>query len=56
MGVANLLIANSRMQIEAAERAKKTNDGHGAQFVLGWRLYPNKDHLRQGGEVCISCG
>ena len=32
--------------IGKAVRAKKKADKHGAHFVLGWRLYPNKDHPR----------
>jgi hypothetical protein len=32
--------------ISNAVRAKKNGDAKGAHFVLGWRLYPNKDHPR----------
>jgi hypothetical protein len=31
--------------IAKAVRAKKTSDRNGAHFVLGWRLYPNKDQI-----------
>jgi hypothetical protein len=36
-------------------RSKKVSDKHGAHFVLGWRLYPNKDHPRWNQDV-HSCG
>ena len=41
--------------IAKAVRAKKKSDKDGAHFVLGWRLYPNKDHPRWSGDV-HSCG
>jgi hypothetical protein len=41
--------------IAQAVRAKKKGDKHGAQFLLGWRLYPNKDHPRWSKDV-HSCG
>jgi hypothetical protein len=41
--------------ISKAVRAKKKADRHGAHFVLGWRLYPNKDHPRWSKDV-HSCG
>jgi hypothetical protein len=42
--------------IKKAVRAKKNGDKHGRHFVLGWRLYPNKDHPRWGAENVHSCG
>ena len=42
--------------IKAAVRAKKNSDKHGEHFVLGWRLYPNKDHPRWNGKDVHSCG
>jgi hypothetical protein len=42
--------------IKKAVRAKKNGDKHGQHFVLGWRLYPNKDHPRWGAEDVHSCG
>jgi hypothetical protein len=42
--------------IEKAVRAKKRSDGHGEHFVLGWRLYPNKDHPRWRGKDDHACG
>jgi len=41
--------------ISAAVRAKKKSDRDGARFVLGWRLYPNKDHPSWSKDV-HSCG
>ena len=41
--------------IAKAVRAKKKSDKQGAHFVLGWRLYPNKDHPRWSQDV-HSCG
>ena len=41
--------------IGQAVHAKKNADKHGAHFVLGWRLYPNKDHPRWSKDV-HSCG
>jgi hypothetical protein len=42
--------------IKKAVRAKKKGDKRGQHFVLGWRLYPNKDHPRWGAEDVHSCG
>jgi hypothetical protein len=42
--------------ISKAVRAKKRSDKRGAHFVLGWRLYPNKDHPRWNGNDVHSCG
>src|ERR1700675_2473176 len=42
--------------IGKAVRAKKKSDKKGAHFVLGWRLYPNKDHPRWSGKDVHSCG
>jgi len=42
--------------IGKAVRAKKSGDQHGAHFVLGWRLYPNKDHPRWKSKDVHSCG
>jgi hypothetical protein len=42
--------------ISKAVRAKKKSDKHGAPFVLGWRLYPNKDHPRWKSNDVHSCG
>jgi hypothetical protein len=42
--------------IGEAVRAKKNGDKHGAHFVLGWRLYPNKDHPRWNGKDDHACG
>jgi hypothetical protein len=42
--------------IAEAVRAKKRSDKHGAHFVLGWRLYPNKDHPRWKNKDVHSCG
>jgi hypothetical protein len=41
--------------ISKAVRAKKKADKQGAHFVLGWRLYPNKEHPRWSKDV-HSCG
>jgi hypothetical protein len=41
--------------IAKAVRQKKKSDKDGAPFVLGWRLYPNKDHPRWSKDV-HSCG
>ena len=43
------------MIIRKAVQAKKNADTDGSHFVLGWRLYPNKDHPRWKGDV-HSCG
>jgi hypothetical protein len=37
-------------------RAKKKSDRHGARFVLGWRLYPNKEHPSWSNKDVHSCG
>ena len=42
--------------ISKAVRAKKNSDAKGAHFVLGWRLYPNKDHPNWEREDVHSCG
>jgi len=42
--------------IAEAVRAKKKSDKSGAPFVLGWRLYPNKDHPRWNSKDVHSCG
>lgn len=42
--------------IRRALRAKKNGDRSGAHFVLGWRLYPNKDHPRWKDKDVHSCG
>jgi hypothetical protein len=42
--------------IGAAVRAKKKSDRHGARFVLGWRLYPNKEHPSWSNKDIHSCG
>jgi hypothetical protein len=41
--------------IRKAVRVKKNGDKDGKHFVLGWRLYPNKDHPRWNEDV-HSCG
>jgi hypothetical protein len=42
--------------IKGAVRANKNSDKHGEHFVLGWRLYPNKDHPRWNNKDVHSCG
>jgi hypothetical protein len=42
--------------IAKAVHAKKNGDKNGAHFVLGWRLYPNKDHPRWKSKDVHSCG
>jgi hypothetical protein len=43
--------------IKAAVKAKKNADKHGEHFVLGWRLYPNKQHPRwKAGKDDHGCG
>ena len=42
--------------IAKAMRAKKNSDKNGAHFVLGWRLYPNKEHPRWNSKDVHSCG
>ena len=42
--------------IAKAMRAKKNSDKNGSHFVLGWRLYPNKEHARWNDKDVHSCG
>ena len=42
--------------ISKAVQLKKKADKNGAHFVLGWRLYPNKDHPRWNSKDVHSCG
>ena len=42
--------------ISKAVRSKKNGDRDGAHFVLGWRLYPNKEHPRWMNKDVHSCG
>jgi hypothetical protein len=42
--------------IGKAVQAKKNSDKNGAHFVLGWRLYPNKEHPRWSSKDVHSCG
>ena len=42
--------------ISKAVHARKNSDKGGAHFVLGWRLYPNKDHPRWKIKDVHSCG
>jgi hypothetical protein len=42
--------------IKQAVKAKKNADKNGAHFVLGWRLYPNKQHPRWRSKDVHSCG
>jgi len=42
--------------IGAAVRTNKHSDKHGPHFVLGWRLYPNKDHPRWKNKDDHACG
>lgn len=42
--------------IRQAVQAKKNTDKNGAHFVLGWRLYPNKNHTRWKSKDVHSCG
>jgi hypothetical protein len=42
--------------ISKAVQAKKNGDKNGAHFVLGWRLYPNKEHPRWKGKDDHACG
>jgi hypothetical protein len=42
--------------IEKAMRATKKSDRAGPHFVLGWRLYPNKEHPRWKAKDVHSCG
>jgi hypothetical protein len=50
---ANRDLAN---MISKAMHAKKNGDKNGAHFVLGWRLYPNKEHPRWKDKEVHSCG
>jgi hypothetical protein len=46
-------------RISAALAAVKPNDKDGHRFVLGWRLYPNRDHpfwQDAGGVHNCGCG
>src|SRR5262245_40366059 len=43
-------------RIAKAVKAKKVTDKNGTHFVLGWRLYPNKDHPRWKSKDVHSCG
>lgn len=42
--------------IKKAMQAKKGSDKNGDHFVLGWRLYPNKEHPRWNSKDVHSCG
>jgi len=42
--------------ISRAVQAKKNSDKSGAHFVLGWRLYPNKEHPRWNNKDDHACG
>jgi hypothetical protein len=42
--------------IKQAVQAKKNADKNGAHFVLGWRLYPNKQHPRWKSKDDHACG
>jgi hypothetical protein len=42
--------------IQKAMRSVKNGDKGGTHFVLGWRLYPNKNHPRWKGKDVHSCG
>lgn len=44
--------------IRQAVRTKKRSDKNGAKFILGWRLYPNKEHRawKDGSEHSCGCG
>ena len=42
--------------IARAMQAKKNADTSGAHFVLGWRLYPNKEHPRWKSKDDHACG
>jgi hypothetical protein len=42
--------------IDKALRAVKKSDRGGPHFVLGWRLYPNKNHARWKDRDVHSCG
>jgi hypothetical protein len=42
--------------IEKAVRTKKKRDKNGEHFILGWRLYPNRDHPRWKDQDVHACG
>src|SRR6478609_9504760 len=42
--------------ISKAMRVAKKSDKAGRQFVLGWRLYPNKNHPRWKDSEVHACG
>jgi hypothetical protein len=42
--------------IRKAVKATKNRDKHGEHFVLGWRLYPNKQHPRWSDKDEHACG
>jgi len=42
--------------IDKAMRTMKKSDKGGQHFVLGWRLYPNKEHPRWNGQDDHACG
>ncbi len=42
--------------IRDAVQVKKKSDKHGSRFVLGWRLYPNKNHPQWKSKDAHSCG
>jgi hypothetical protein len=42
--------------IDQAMRTMKKSDKRGQHFVLGWRLYPNKEHPRWSGKDDHACG
>jgi hypothetical protein len=42
--------------IQKAMRSVKMSDTKGQHFVLGWRLYPNKQHARWKSKDVHSCG
>ncbi len=42
--------------INKAMKAAKKSDKAGQQFVLGWRLYPNKNHPRWKDRDAHACG
>ena len=42
--------------IEKAMRTMKKHDKNGPQFLLGWRLYPNRNHPRWKDKDVHSCG
>jgi hypothetical protein len=42
--------------ISKAMKAVKKSDDAGQQFVLGWRLYPNKNHWRWKDREAHACG